>query len=153
MPSPLAPSYLPVPPVSLYGYSLRWEPSSQLSCNVSPPLKLTVQVPAPSSFHQAYLVFSYTVASDLRRGGIIGDAYASASVVYQLMSFIRFRPFHLSITSAIAPASLIVSPALAALQQNEESRRRDDEDLLAFHGVSSGKIRPSGGGSVTQAAM
>ena len=38
VPPPLAPSYLPVPPVHLYVYSLRCEPSSQVSVSLSPPL-------------------------------------------------------------------------------------------------------------------
>jgi hypothetical protein len=37
---PLAPWYFPVPPVNLYVYSLRCEPSSQLSLSMSPPLKV-----------------------------------------------------------------------------------------------------------------
>src|SRR6476620_8205888 len=46
VPPPLAPSNVPLPPVYLYVYSLRCEPSSQVSYILSPPLRSPVQVPA-----------------------------------------------------------------------------------------------------------
>jgi len=58
--------------VYLHGYSLRCEPSSQLSYSLSPPLKFIVQVPAP--FQLPSGMYSYFPTQSLLDFGTAGSS-------------------------------------------------------------------------------
>src|SRR5262249_1019083 len=116
VPPPLAPWYLPVPPVILNKYSLRCEPSSQVSDNLSPPLKVRLQVPVPfqlSSGMYSYFPTQSSVAIGVAVGssGMFMHRPAKST---NLWPFSGSDAFHLSVTHASAPTLLMVLPALAA---------------------------------------
>ena len=108
MPPPDAPSYFPVPPVILYGYSLSCEPSSQVSCILSPPLRLWVQVPLAFSFHLGMYWIFCTMLKGLWCGGSSDGHVALCSPPARLRLLVR-----LVVDEAMGPTSLIVvaSPA------------------------------------------
>src|SRR5262245_31506813 len=121
---PLALWYLPVPPANLHVYSLRCEPSSQLSYTLSPPLKVQVQVPLPFQLPSGKYSYLPTQSSvDFDAVGSSGTRTHLPPKSTNLWPLSGSDSSHLSATQTRAPASLMVWPAFAALLPRTRSAR------------------------------
>src|SRR5262249_6880479 len=92
-------------------YSLRCEPSSQVSDNVSSLLKDRLQSSVPSNSPQTY-------TRRCLRGGVVRDVHSATSVSTSLWPSPGSVSSHLSFTLAIAPT--LLSGFCSSTAKNEE---------------------------------